>query len=93
MSRPQLIKLLKNKHSKLSKDQLEKIIDTFFKSIEDALLEKKTLELRGFGSFFIKEIKASANLRNPKTGELIYRPKRNKVRFRASKKFKEFINQ
>ena len=93
MSRPELIKLLKKKHPKLIKFQLEAIIDTFFESIKDALIEKKPIFLRGFGTFFIKEMKASANLRNPKTGELIYRPKRNKVRFRASKKFKEFINQ
>ena len=93
MSRPELIKRLKSKHPKLNKSQLELIIDSFFKSIEDALKEKKSIFLRGFGTFYIKEIKASHNLRNPKTGELIYRPKRNKVRFRASKKFKEFINQ
>jgi len=93
LSRPELIKLLKKKHPKLIKSQLEAIIDTFFESIKDALIEKKPIFLRGFGTFFIKEIKASANLRNPKTGELIYRPKRNKIRFRASKKFKEFINQ
>jgi nucleoid DNA-binding protein len=93
LSRPELIKQLKLKHPKLNKSQLELIIDTFFKSIENALKERKTVFLRGFGTFFIKEIKASHNLRNPKTGELLYRPKRNKVRFRASKKFKEFINQ
>jgi integration host factor subunit beta len=72
---------------------LETIIDTFFQSIENALKEKKSVELRGFGTFFVKEIKESYNLRNPKTEELIYKPKRNRVRFRASKKFKEFINQ
>ena len=93
MSRPELIKLLKKKHPKLNKLQLETIIDTFFESIQDALVEKKSIIIKGLGTFFIKEMKASANLRNPKTGELIYRPKRNKVRFRASKKFKEFINQ
>ncbi len=93
MSRPELIKLLKQKHSKLNKDQLETIINTFFKSIEDALKEKRTVELRGFGTFFIKEIKEKYSARNPKTGELIYVPKKNKVRFRASKKFKEFVNQ
>jgi len=92
LSRPELIKQLKSKHPKLNRGQLELIIDSFFKSIEDALKKKKSIFLRGFGTFYIKEIKASHNLRNPKTGELIYRPKRNKVRFRASKKFKEFIN-
>ncbi len=93
MSRPELIKILKQKHSKLNKDQLEIIINTFFKSIEDALKEKRIVELRGFGTFFIKEIKEKYSARNPKTGELIYVPKKNKVRFRASKKFKEFVNQ
>ena len=93
MSRPEIIKLIKEKHPKLNKLQLEIIIDTFFKSIEEALIKKKSVELRGFGTFFIKEIKEKYSARNPKTGELIYVPKRNKVRFRASKKFKDFLNQ
>ena len=93
MSRPELIKLLKKKHPKLIKPQLETIIDTFFESIEEALIKKKSIELRGFGSFFIKEIKEKYSARNPKTGELIYVPKKNKVRFRVSKKLKKLINQ
>ena len=93
MSRPDLIKKLKLKHPKLNRPQLELIIDTFFKSIEDALKEKKSVFLRGFGTFFIKEIKEKYSARDPRNGKLIYVPKKNKVRFRASKKFKEFINQ
>ena len=93
MSRPEFIKQLKLKHPKLNKSQLETIIDTFFQSIENALKEKKSVELRGFGTFFIKEIKEKYSARNPKTEELIYVPKKSKVRFRASKKFKALINQ
>ncbi len=93
MSRPELIRLLKKKHSKLIKPQLEKIIDTFFKSIEEALMKKRSIELRGFGTFFVREIKEKFSARNPKTGELIYVPKKSKIRFRPSKQFKEFINQ
>ena len=93
MSRPKLINKLKTKYPKLNKSQLEIIVDTFFGSIEDALIKKKSVELRGFGTFFIKEIKEKYSARNPKTGELIYVPKKNKVRFRASKQFKEFLNQ
>ena len=92
MSRPDLIKQLKLKHPKLNKLQLESIIDIFFKSIEDALKEKKSVFLRGFGTFFIKEMKEKYSARDPRNGKLIYVPKRNKVRFRASKKFKDFIN-
>ena len=93
MSRPELIQQLKSKHPKLNKPQLETIIDTFFQSIEDALKEKKSVFLRGFGTFFIKEIKEKYSARDPRNGKLLYIPKKNKVRFRASKKFKEFINQ
>ena len=93
MSQTELTKLLKIKHPKLSNNQIKDVIDTFFESIVSALLEKHSVELRGFGTFFIREIKEKYSARNPKTGELIYVPKKNKIRFRASKKFKEFLNQ
>ena len=93
MSRPEIIKQLKLKHPKLNKIQLEAIVNAFFLSICEALKNKQAVELRGFGSFFTKEIKEKYSARNPKTGELIYVPKKNKVRFRASKKFKKFLNQ
>ena len=93
MSRPKIIKKLKLKHPKLNRPQIETIIDTFFQNIEGALTEKKTVYLRGFGTFFVKEIKEKYSAIDPRNGKLIYVPKKNKVRFRASKKFKEFINQ
>ena len=93
MSRPELIKKLKLKHPKLNKSQLETVIDTFFESIKNALKEKQSIFIRGLGSFFIKEIKEKYSARDPRNGKLIYVPKKNKVRFRASKKFKDFINK
>ena len=93
MSRPKLIRLLKAKHPKLNKEQLSKIIDTFFESIENVLIQKKTVQIRGFGTFFIKQIKEKYSARNPKTGELIYVPKKNKIRFKISKDFNNFINK
>lgn len=93
MSRPELINKLKTKHPKLNKSQLETIVDTFFNSIKIALKKKRPVELRGFGSFFVKEIKEKYTARNPKTGEVIYVPKKNRIRFRISKKFKTFLNK
>ena len=93
MSRPKIIKRLKEKNPKLNQSELETILDTFSISIEEALKNGKNVELRGFGAFFIKKIKENYSARNPKTGELIYVPEKNKVRFRPSKKLKEFINQ
>tara|TARA_B100001093_G_C26404079_1_gene832558 strand:- start:383 stop:664 length:282 start_codon:yes stop_codon:yes gene_type:complete len=93
LSRPDLIKELKLKHPNLSKTQTEIIIDTFFKTIIEGLKDGKNCQIRGFGNFYLKLIKENYNSRNPKTGRLIYVPKRNKVRFRVGKKFKQFLNQ
>jgi|TARA_B110000211_G_C13795854_1_gene428336 integration host factor subunit beta len=87
------INLLKKKYPTLKKTQLKSVVDFFFQSIEEALSQKKNVELRSFGSFVVKEIKEKYSARNPKTGEVIYVPKKSKVRFRASKNFKKFLNQ
>ena len=93
MSRPEIIKKLKKKNSKLNQSQIELIIDTFCENITKALKDGKKIELRGFGSFFIKKIKENYSARNPKTGELIYVPEKNKVRFKPSKNLKKLINE
>ena len=93
MSRSKLIRKLKEKNPNLSQIEIELILDNFSESIEKSLLDNKKVELRGFGTFFLKKIKEKFRSRNPKTGEIIYVPEKNKVRFRASKKLKDFINQ
>jgi len=93
LSRPRLIKKLKKKNPQLSQSDLEEILDIFSNGIEKALLDGKKIELRGFGSFFVKKIKEKYSARNPKTGEIIYVPEKNKVRFRSSKKLKKLVNE
>ena len=93
MSRPQLIKQLKQKNPKLNQSEIENIIDIFSDSILNALKDGKKVEIRGFGTFFVKIIKEKYSARNPKTGELIYVPEKNKVRFKPSKNLKKQINE
>ena len=93
MSRPEIIKQHKNKNPDLNHSELEIDLETFCKSIEKALIEGRNVELRGFGTFFIKKIKEKYSARNPLTGEIIYIPEKNKVRFKASKKLKNLINK
>ena len=93
MSKPKIIKELKTKNPNIKSEDLEKIFDLFLEEIIEALLNKKSIEIRSLGTFFIKEIKEKKQARNPKTGENIYVPKRNKIRFRASKRLKELINK
>ncbi len=93
MSRKRLINQLKEKNSNINVSYLENVVDIFSESISLALMKKKKVEIRGFGTFFIKKIKEKYSARNPKTGELIYVPEKNKVRFKSSKKLIEFINK
>ena len=93
MSKPKIIQKLKAKNKNIGKKNLEKIFEVFFQQIKDSLLNKKSVEIRSLGTFFIKEIKEKKQARNPKTGEIIYVPKRNRIRFRASKRLQELINK
>ena len=93
MSRNELIKKLKEKNPKLKKFQLESIIDIFSESIISALVKGINVELRDFGRLYLKKIKENYNSRNPKNNQLIYKPERARVRFKASKKLNKLINE
>tara|TARA_Y100001935_G_C17091670_1_gene401475 strand:+ start:181 stop:462 length:282 start_codon:yes stop_codon:yes gene_type:complete len=93
LSRQKLIKKLKEKNPTLNKIDIENILDIFSDSIKNALIKGRNVELRGFGTFFVKRIKEKFSARNPKTGELIYVPEKNKIRFKSSKKLNKLINK
>ena len=93
MSRQEIIKKLKENNPKLEKRVLENIIDVFSESLAKALVEGKSCRNKKIRYLFTKKIKEKYSARNPKTGEYIYVPQKNKVRFRPSKKLKEIINK
>ena len=93
MSRNELIKKLKEKNPQLKKSELEAIIDIFSESITSALVKGVNVELRDFGRLYLKKIKENFNSRNPKNNQLIYKPERVKIRFKASKKLNRLINE
>ena len=92
MSRDLLIKQLKKTNPSLNYSEIAKVIDIFCNTIKSALKNNKRVELRGVGSFFIKKIKEKYSARNPKTGEIIYIPEKNKIRFKISKNLNNKIN-
>mgnify|MGYP000241451743 CR=1 FL=1 len=92
MSRKVIIDQLKKKNPKVSKTQLEEILDIFCHNIKKALSDGKSFEIRDFGKFETKTLKENFNARNPSTNEIIYVPKRIKVKFKASKNLKKIIN-
>ena len=93
MSRTKLIKQLKEKNPSLNQSELKTIIDTFSESISNAIKKGDIVEIRGLGRWYFKRLKENFNARNPSTNELIYKPERVKIRFRASKKLNKLINE
>ena len=93
MSRLKLIKQLKEKNPKLNRSEIEAVIDVFTKSISKALKKGHNVEIRGLGRWHLREFRENFSARNPATNELIYKPKRVKVKFRASKKLSKIINE
>jgi integration host factor subunit beta len=76
----------------LTRKQSEVIVDAVFEAILDALREGDKIELRGFGSFRIRQ-RASRSGRNPKTGEGVLVPPRKVPSFKPGKELRELINQ
>lgn len=88
-----LLKQLKEKNPQLSQLELFTIIDIFSNTIFNALKDKKNVEIRSLGRWSIKKLKVNHNLRNPASNELIYRPERFRVKFKASRKLNKLINE
>ena len=93
MSRKKLIKQLKEKNPELNQYELESLINIFTENISTALEKGNNVEIRGLGRWYGKKLKENYNARNPSTNELIYKPERVKIRFRASKNLKKIINE
>ena len=55
---------------KVSKQNIHKIIELFYEAVKDGLLDGRIIELRGFGSFEVKQRKGRM-ARNPKTGQQV----------------------
>src|SRR5579862_3325972 len=69
----------------------EVLVDQVFDAMVDALKRGEGIEIRGFGSFTIREYKAYEG-RNPRTGETVQvRPKRLAF-FKVGKELRERVN-
>ena len=90
MNKSELVKALADQ-ANISLVEATLVVNTFVDSMKDSLLEGGRVEIRGFGSFKVKEYGSYAG-RNPRTGEKVaVEPKRLPF-FRAGKELKEYLN-
>ena len=76
----------------LTKVEIEAVLDGIIKSISDSLKRGERVDLRGFGSFIIKQ-RAARDARNPATREIVQLQKRHIPAFKVSKILKELVNK
>lgn len=73
----------------LDRDDIHRVLDSFFRNVKDALGEDKIIELRGFGTFEIRTRKGRDKARNPKTGEIVPVSTHGVAIFRPGKELKK----
>ena len=64
---------------------------TIFENISEALARGERVELRGFGSFTVKEYAPRVG-RNPRTGETVQVPAKRRPNFRSGIELRRRLN-
>ncbi len=78
--------------NKAKRDTARETVNLFFDSIKEALKGGDRVEIRGFGSFHVREYEGYTG-RNPKTGERVeVQPKKLPV-FRAGRELRSMVDQ
>jgi integration host factor subunit beta len=78
--------------AELTKKDAERLVEIVFESIIDTLNSGEKIELRGFGSFRVRE-RGARRGRNPKTGDPVDIPAKRVPYFKPGKELKELINE
>jgi integration host factor subunit beta len=79
------------KEANLTKQDGEAVVDTVFAAITDALARGDKVEIRGFGSFKIRQRRSRVG-RNPKTGASVSVPGKKVPFFKVGKGLRELVN-
>ena len=75
----------------LTKVEIEVVLDGIILSISESLKRGERVDLRGFGSFIVKQ-RGPRSARNPATSEIVELEKRYVPSFKVSKILKEIVN-
>jgi len=91
MTKSELIEKLSFNAGSLNKKEAEVVVNTIFDSIGDALVSGDRVEIRGFGSFTVREREAR-EARNPKSGEVVSIPAKKTPFFKTGKELRARVN-
>jgi len=92
MIKSELIKRLMAQCPHLYERDIEKVVNALLERISEALARRDRIEVRGFGTLFVKQREAR-NGRNPKTGAAVSVSAKAKPFFRTGKPMRERLNR
>lgn len=92
MTKSELIQRLAERNPHLYLRDVEKIVETVFDEITQALVDGDRVELRGFGAFSVKHRDARTG-RNPRTGETVQVEAKRLPFFKTGKALRESLNE
>lgn len=91
MTKSELIELIAARTS-IPKSRAEAVVNTVFDSMVAALERNEGIEIRGFGSFTVREYKAYSG-RNPRTGVTVSVREKRLPFFKVGKELREHVNR
>ena len=90
MTKSELIEVVAQEAG-LTKGRAELVINTIFESMVEALQRGEGIEIRGFGSFTVRQYKSYEG-RNPRTGEPVHVAPKRLPFFKVGKDLRERVN-
>ena len=90
MTKADIVELIAEKTGFTAKD-VKVVVEQFLDEIKNCLNDNKHLEIRGFGTFKVKNHKAR-KARNPRTNQEVMVPSRRKAFFKVSKELNKILN-
>ena len=91
MIRSELIQIIADQNPHLFQRDVERIVNTVFDEITNAMVNGDRVELRGFGAFSVKKRDARVG-RNPRTGESVSVCEKHVPFFKTGKLLRDRLN-
>lgn len=90
MTKADLIRVVSVKND-LAFPDAERAVNAFFQTVSTGLREGRRIEIRGFGTFTMREYSGYMG-RNPRTGETVNVPPKRLPFFKVGKELRDAVN-
>jgi integration host factor beta subunit len=91
MTKSELVDKIVEANGVLTRKESEMVVNIVFDSMGDALRSGEKVEIRGFGSFTVRE-RDAREARNPKSGEIVNIPAKKTPFFKTGKELRERVD-